>query len=146
MGTVTQTHSHIHSQTVEVTQSQSHRHSHTVTVMERLESRIRELEIELCSSQRRTGDTRRIQQREERRIMELQGRRQEDQRNMGRMEDLVSGLERQCRKYKDQILEAEEIAALNLAKYRKAQQELEEAEQRARMAEEKLGCARIRNM
>merc|ERR1711890_141783 len=33
--------------------------------------------------------------------------------------------------YKQQIEEAEEIAALNLAKFRKAQQELEEAEERA---------------
>merc|ERR1712021_114003 len=33
-----------------------------------------------------------------------------------------------------EIEEAEEIAALNLAKYRKAQQELEEAEERSKMA------------
>ena len=34
--------------------------------------------------------------------------------------------------------EAEEIAALNLAKFRKAQQELEETEDRARLAESAL--------
>ena len=39
------------------------------------------------------------------------------------------------RTYKKQIEEAEEIAALNLAKFRKAQQELEETEDRARLAE-----------
>ena len=33
-----------------------------------------------------------------------------------------------------QIQEAEEIAALNLAKFRKAQQELEEVEERAKLA------------
>merc|ERR1712222_266367 len=36
--------------------------------------------------------------------------------------------------YQQQIEEAEEIAALNLAKFRKAQQELEEVEERAKLA------------
>merc|ERR1712098_303185 len=36
--------------------------------------------------------------------------------------------------YKQQIEEAEEIAALNLAKFRKAQQELEETEETAKLA------------
>ena len=40
--------------------------------------------------------------------------------------------------YKKQIEEAEEIAALNLAKFRKAQQELEENEERARLAEAQM--------
>ena len=44
--------------------------------------------------------------------------------------------------YKKQIEDAEEIAALNLAKYRKAQQELEEAEERTKMAEMQLTSAR----
>merc|ERR1712224_543334 len=38
-------------------------------------------------------------------------------------------------------LEAEEIAALNLAKYRKAQQELEEAEERSKLAGNALSVA-----
>ena len=36
--------------------------------------------------------------------------------------------------YKKQIEDAEEIAALNLAKFRKSQQQLEEAEERSRCA------------
>ena len=44
--------------------------------------------------------------------------------------------------YEKQIEEAEEIAALNLAKFRKAQQELEEAEDRSRMAENNLATVR----
>ena len=36
----------------------------------------------------------------------------------------------QVKTYKKQIEEAEEIAALNLAKFRKSQQELEETEER----------------
>ena len=40
--------------------------------------------------------------------------------------------------YKKQIEDAEEIAALNLAKYRKAQQQLEEAEERSQAAESNM--------
>ena len=43
--------------------------------------------------------------------------------------------------YKKQIEEAEEIAALNLAKFRKAQQELEEAEERSKLAETQLSAS-----
>lgn len=38
-------------------------------------------------------------------------------------------------RYKKQIEDAEEIAALNLAKFRKAQQQMEDAEERTRNAE-----------
>lgn len=41
--------------------------------------------------------------------------------------------------------EAEEIAAINLAKYRKVQHELEEAEERADMAENTLAKLRAKN-
>ena len=47
--------------------------------------------------------------------------------------------------YKKQIEDAEEIAALNLAKFRKAQQELEETEDRAKMAENTLYEVRMTN-
>merc|ERR1712107_606625 len=73
----------------------------------KLESRIRELEIELGNVQARTSDNLKGHQKAERKI----------------------------KAYKKQIEEAEEIAALNLAKFRKAQQELEETEDRARLAE-----------
>ena len=45
-------------------------------------------------------------------------------------------------RYKKQIEDAEEIAALNLAKFRTAQQQLEEAEERSKMAE--MNMARLR--
>merc|ERR1712063_213793 len=46
----------------------------------------------------------------------------------------MAKLEGKIKTYKQQIEEAEEIAALNLAKFRKAQQELEETEERAKLA------------
>ena len=41
-------------------------------------------------------------------------------------------------RFKKQIEDAEEIAALNLAKFRKAQQQLEEAEDRTKNAESQM--------
>ena len=51
---------------------------------------------------------------------------EEDQKNFERLSDLVEKLQNKTRTYKKQIEDAEEIAALNLAKFRKAQQQLEE--------------------
>lgn len=62
----------------------------------------------------------------------------EDRKNHERMQDLVDKLQQKIKTYKRQIEEAEEIAALNLAKFRKAQQELEEAEERADLAEQAI--------
>ena len=49
----------------------------------------------------------------------------------------------QLRNFKKQIEEAEEIAAMNLAKFRKAQQEVEEAEERADLSEQALAKFRV---
>ena len=54
------------------------------------------------------------------------------------MQGLVDQLQSKLRTFKKQLEEAEEIAALNLAKFRKAQQELEEAEERTKMAGSQL--------
>merc|ERR1711950_12172 len=70
----------------------------------------------------------------ESKIKELQFQNDEDRKNQDRMSDLASKLQGKIKTYKKQIEEAEEIAALNLAKFRKAQQELEETEDRAEMA------------
>merc|ERR1719356_2137332 len=106
--------------------------------MAKLEQRIRELEMELGSTQSRTSETYKCFQKSERRIKELQFQQDEDHKNQDRMTELATKLQQKIRTYKKQIEEAEEIAALNLAKFRKAQQELEETEARARMAENAL--------
>ena len=110
--------------------------------MAKLESRIRELEIELGGSQSKTSDTFKGFQKAERRIKELQFQLDEDHKNQDRMSELAGKLQQKIKTYKKQIEEAEEIAALNLAKYRKAQQELEEAEERSKLAGNSLSIAR----
>merc|ERR1712060_374531 len=71
-------------------------------------------------------------------IRELAFQNDEDKKNQVAMSDLASKLQSKIKTYKKQIEEAEEIAALNLAKFRKAQQELEETEDRARLSESAL--------
>merc|ERR1712170_290275 len=110
--------------------------------MAKLESRIRELEIELGSCQSKTSETYKAFQKAERRIKELQSQQDEDHKNQDRMSELAGELQQKIKTYKKQIEEAEEIAALILAKYRKAQQELEEAEERSKMAGANLTVAR----
>ena len=58
----------------------------------------------------------------------------EDEKNHAPMSELTAKM----KIYKKQIEEAEVIAALNLAKFRKAQQELEEVEERARVLQLKI--------
>merc|ERR1711997_770044 len=105
----------------------------------KLEMKIRELEIELGSVQNKTAESYKAFQRAERRVKELQFQQDEDKKNQDRMSDLANKLQQKIKTYKTQIEEAEEIAALNLAKYRKAQQELEETEERGKMAGVALG-------
>merc|ERR1719444_95705 len=114
--------------------------------MAKLESRIRELEIELGSVQSRTSESYKAFQKAERRIKELQFQQDEDHKNQDCMSELANKLQMKIRTYKKQIEEAEEIAALNLAKYRKAQQELEEAEDRSKIAETHLSMVRAGSM
>merc|ERR1711963_285179 len=110
--------------------------------MAKLESRIRELEIELGSIQSKTSEAYKGFQKAERRIKELQFQQDEDHKNQDRMSELATKLQQKIKTYKKQIEEAEEIAALNLAKYRKAQQELEEAEDRSKIAGNQLSLVR----
>merc|ERR1739838_1193805 len=100
----------------------------------KLETRIRELEIELGSTQAKTGENFKTFQKAERHVKELQFQSDEDKKNQDRMSELAVKLQQKIKTYKAQIGEAEEIAALNLAKFRKAQQDLEENEERAKMA------------
>ena len=112
------------------------------SAMAKLESRIRELEIELGNVQAKTGDNVKAFQRSERKIKEIQFQNDEDKKNQDAMAELANKLQQKIKTYKKQIEEAEEIAALNLAKFRKAQQELEETEDRAKMADANLSVVR----
>jgi len=111
---------------------------------QKLENRIRELENELDGEQRRLGDASKNLRKSERRIKELEFQSEEDRKHHCHMQDLVEKLQQKLKLFKRQIEEAEEIAAMNLAKFRKTQVELEEAEERADLSEQAL--AKLRAM
>merc|ERR1711881_181859 len=106
--------------------------------MNKMETRIRELESELDAENRRFGDSQKNLRKSERRIKELAFASDEDRKNHERMQSLVDQLQAKIKSYKKQIEEAEEIAALNLAKFRQAQGQLADAEERADLNEQAL--------
>ena len=112
--------------------------------MNKMDSRIRELESELDAENRRQGDAQKNLSRSERHIKELCFAADEDRKNHERMQSLIDQLQGKIRSYKKQIEEAEEIAALNLAKFRKVQGSLSEAGERADLNEHAVGKARAR--
>merc|ERR1719158_2299416 len=112
--------------------------------MNKMDTRIRELESEIDAENRRFADGQKNLRRSERRIKELSYAADEDRKNHERMQNLVDQLQSKIKAYKKQIEEAEEIAALNLAKFRKVQGNLGEAEERADINEQALGKAKAR--
>merc|ERR1719495_2587156 len=90
----------------------------------KMETRIRELESEVDAESRRNNDAQKNLRKSERRIKELTFQQDEDRKNHERMQALIDQLQGKIKSYKKQIEEAEEIAALNLAKYRQVQSNL----------------------
>merc|ERR1739844_249558 len=101
----------------------------------KMETRIRELESEVDAESRRLADAAKNLRKSERRIKELTYASDEDKKNQERMQGLVDQLQSKIKTYKKQIEEAEEIAALNLAKFRQVQAQLADAEERADLNE-----------
>ena len=106
--------------------------------MLKLEGRIRELEHELGSAQLRSSDVNNRLRKSERHYREIQLQQQTERQDRHHMTTLVDKLEKKLQSYKQQIEEAEEIAALNLAKFRQAQAQLGESEERADLNEQAL--------
>jgi len=114
-------------------------------MIQKLETRVRELETELDNEQRRHAETQKNMRKADRRLKELAFQADEDHKNQERLQDLVDKLQNKIKTYKRQVEEAEEIAAVNLAKYRKVQTELEDAEERADSADSALSKLRAKN-
>merc|ERR1711994_624537 len=106
--------------------------------MNKMESRIRELNSELDAENRRFADANKNLRKSERHIKELTFASDEDRKNHERMQILIDQLQGKIKAYKKQIEEAEEIAALNLAKFRAAQGNLAETGERADINEQAL--------
>jgi len=112
--------------------------------MNKMETRIRELESEMDAEGRRAADAQKNLRRSERRIKELAFAGDEDRKNHERMQGLIDSLQGKIKTYKKQLEEAEEIAALNLSKFRKVQGDLQESSNVAECNELALAKARAR--
>ncbi|XP_006889696.1 PREDICTED: myosin-7-like [Elephantulus edwardii] len=114
------------------------------TIM-KLEARIKELETELDGEQKQHMETVKTLRKNERRLKELVFQTEEDHKTNQRMQELVEKLQGKLKIYKRQIEEAEEQANQTLARYRKTVHELDDAEERAGMAESALNKLRTRH-
>merc|ERR1712226_1803679 len=106
--------------------------------MNKMEGRVRELESEVDAEARRCGDAVKNLRKSERRIKEMTYASDEDRKNHERMQALIDQLQSKIKSYKKQIEEAEEIAALNLAKFRQVQANLGDSSERADINEQAL--------
>merc|ERR1719290_389491 len=113
--------------------------------MSKMESRIKELESELDAENRRGADAQKNLRMSERRVKELTYTQEEDRKNHERMQALIDQLQGKIKSYKKQIEEAEEIAALNLAKYRQVQGNLQQSGERADLNEQALAKMKAHN-
>uniref|UniRef100_A0AAY5K823 Myosin motor domain-containing protein n=1 Tax=Esox lucius TaxID=8010 RepID=A0AAY5K823_ESOLU len=113
--------------------------------LQKLESRVRELESEVETEQRRCVDAVKGVRKYERRVKELTYQTEEDKKNVSRLQDLVDKLQLKVKAYKRQAEEAEEASNQHMSKLRKVQNELEEAEERADIAETQVNKLRAKS-
>eukprot|EP00062_Callorhinchus_milii_P004844 gi/632943620/ref/XP_007887045.1/ PREDICTED: myosin-4-like isoform X2 [Callorhinchus milii] len=112
--------------------------------LQTLEARVHELEIELEAEQKRSMDSLKTVHKYERRIKEVSYQSEEDRKTIIRLQDLVDKLQLKVKAYKRQSEEVEEQANIHLSKFRKIQNELGEAEERADIAESQVNKLRAK--
>jgi len=104
-------------------------------IIQRLEERIVELESERDLEIRHHQETLKELRKADRALKDLSFQTEEDRKSQLRLQDTVDKLQNKLKAYKRQVEEAEEIAAINLAKFRKAQDEIGSHAERADRAE-----------
>ncbi|XP_073446895.1 myosin-4-like [Dendrobates tinctorius] len=113
--------------------------------LQKLESRVRELENEVDNEQKRGVEAIKGVRKYERRVKELSYQTEEDRKNVLRLQDLVDKLQLKVKAYKRQAEESEEQSNAHLSRFRKVQHELEEAEERADIAESQVNKLRAKS-
>ncbi|KAM4889425.1 LOW QUALITY PROTEIN: myosin-15 [Thomomys bottae] len=112
--------------------------------IQKLESRVRELEGELDGELCRKAEAQREARRLERGVKELTLQTEEDKKNLSRMQTLVDKLQLKVQSYKQQVEAAETQANQYLLKYKKQQHELNEMRERAETAESQVNKLKIK--
>ncbi|XP_032897977.1 myosin-7B isoform X1 [Amblyraja radiata] len=110
----------------------------------KLETRARELESELESEQRKNSESLKGLRKYERRIKELAYQGEEDRKNIVCMQDLIDKLQLKVKSYKRQAEDAEGNSSTSISKFRTLQRELDDAEERADIAESQVNKLRVK--
>merc|ERR1711892_507499 len=100
-----------------------------------LEQRLASLENKLVEAQRVKQKTVAQLSRQDRELRGLESCKVEDEKHTEQLNKMVISLENKLDNCKTQASEAEQLAVTNLNLFRRKQQELEEAEQRAQQSE-----------
>jgi len=110
----------------------------------KLEAKLKTVEAQLETEQRRHQEAVKNYSKQDRRVRELLFQCDEDKKNFDRVTDLVEKLQEKIKAQKRALEETEELAGMNLAKYRQLQLVLEHAEERADTAENSLAKFRTK--
>lgn len=111
-------------------------------IVARLQGRVRDLEAEVETEQRRVREAVSNQRKAERLFKELQSQTEEERKQLSELTTINDQLNIRNKTLRRQVDEAEDVANLAVNKYRKAQTLIEEAEVRAEHAEKNLQTVR----
>uniref|UniRef100_A0A087Y0C9 Myosin, heavy chain 7B, cardiac muscle, beta b n=1 Tax=Poecilia formosa TaxID=48698 RepID=A0A087Y0C9_POEFO len=112
--------------------------------LHKLETRVRELQLELLEERKRSEEFQKSLRHSERRVKELSLQSEEDRKTLLRMQELIEKLQAKAKSYKRQAESAEEQVSDTSVRVRKIQHELNDAEERANMAETAVNKLRLR--
>ncbi|CAN5949997.1 unnamed protein product [Sphagnum jensenii] len=114
-------------------------------VIAKLESRIRDVEIEVEEEKRRHAETEKILRKKDHRVKELVLQTEEDHKTISLLTESCDKLNEKVKVYKRQMQEQEGVSSQNLTRVRRFQRELEAAEDRADQAESNLSFIRAKH-
>ena len=83
-------------------------------MIQKLEQRVRELEVEYDNEQRRHAETQKSMRKQDRRLKELAFQSDEDRKSQERLQDMIDKLQQKIKTYKRQVEEAVSAHAPNL--------------------------------
>lgn len=135
----------VHNLTVRIEEVEANALAGGKRVVSKLESRIRDIEIEFEEEKRRHVETQKVLRKKEHRVKELIVQAEEDQQALTILNDSVDKLSEKCKMYKRQLVEQEGMSQQNLTRVRRFQRELEAAEERADQAESNLNLIRAKH-
>lgn len=114
-------------------------------IISKLESRLRDMELELDEEKRRHAETIKILRKKERQVKEIVIQCEEDQKNIILLQESLEKTNQKVLIYKRQLQEQEGVSQQTVTRVRRFQRELEAAEDRADVAESSLSLVRAKH-